>query len=80
MKIERVEVTVVGPETRRYTWSEDLPEQYQSNTLIRIFTDEGIEGVGAVWNAASYAYDRYTAEALRHLIPVLINVHSNTLI
>lgn len=73
MKIERVEVTVIGPETRRYTWSEDLPEQYQSNTLIRIFTDEGIEGVGGVWNAASYAYDRYTAEALRHLIPVLIN-------
>ena len=54
MKIERVEVTVVGPETRRYTWSEDLPEQYQSNTLIRIFTDEGIEGVGGVWNATSY--------------------------
>ena len=48
MKIERVEVTVVGPETRRYTWSEDLPEQYQSNTLIRIFTDEGSEGVGGV--------------------------------
>jgi hypothetical protein len=46
MKIERVEVTVVGPETQRYTWSEDLPEQYQSNTLIRIFTDEGIEGGG----------------------------------
>ena len=53
MKIERVEVTVVGPETRRYTWSEDLPEQYQSNTLIRIFTDEGIEGGGGVWTAAS---------------------------
>ena len=72
MQIERVEVRVVGPEERRDTWSHDLPAQYQSNTLIRLFTDDGVEGVAAVWNAASYDYDRYTAEALRHLIPALI--------
>ena len=72
MKIERVEVQVVGPETKRYTWSHDLPEQFQSITLLRIFTDSGAEGLAAVWNAASYDYDRFTAEALRHLIPVLI--------
>ena len=72
MRIERVEVQVVGPERRRHTWSHDLPEQYQSNTLLRMFTDGGVEGVAAVWNAASYDYDRYTAESLRHLMPVLI--------
>jgi L-alanine-DL-glutamate epimerase-like enolase superfamily enzyme len=72
MRIERVEVLVVGPERRHDTWSHDLPPQYQSNTLIRLFTDAGLEGVAAVWNAASYDYDRYTAEALRHLIPLLI--------
>ncbi len=72
MRIERIEVSVVGPEERRYTWSHDLPPQYQSNTLIRVFTDEGIEGVGAVWNAASHDHDRYTAESLRHLLPILI--------
>ncbi len=72
MKIERVEVRVVGPETRRYSWSHDLPEQYQTLTLLRIFTDQGIEGVAGVWNATSYGYERYTAEALRHLIPVLV--------
>jgi len=72
MRIERVEVLVVGPESRRYTWSHDLPEQYQSNTLLRVFTDSGIEGVAGVWNAAAYDYDRYTAESLRHMLPRLI--------
>lgn len=72
MKIERIEVLVVGPEERRDTWSHDLPAQYQSNTLIRVFTDNGLEGQAAVWNAASYDYDRYTAESLRHLLPILI--------
>lgn len=72
MRIDRIEVQVVGPETRRYSWSHDLPEQFQSNTLLRIFTDDGVEGIAAVWNAASYEYDTYTAQALRHLIPILI--------
>ena len=72
MQIERIEIRVVGPETRHYTWSDDLPAQHQSNTLIRIFTDSGIEGVAGVWNATSFDYDRYTAESLRHLIPILI--------
>ncbi len=50
MKIERVEVRVVAPEVQRYTWSHDLPEQYMTNTIVRILTDEGAEGVGGVSN------------------------------
>ena len=72
MQIERVEVQVVGPKVQRFTWSHDLPEQYMTNTLVRIFTDEGIEGFAGVSNYTSYDYDRYTAETLRHLIPTLI--------
>ena len=72
MKIERVEVRVVGPESRHYTWSDDLPAQHQSNTLLRCYTDSGLEGIAGVWNATSFDYDRYTAESLRHLIPILI--------
>ena len=72
MKIEHIEVRAVGPETQRHTWSHDLPEQYMTNTLVRIFTDSGIEGVGGVSNYTSYDYDRYTAETLRHMIPVLM--------
>lgn len=72
MKIDRVEVWVVGPEIQRYTWSHDIPEQYMTNTLVRIDTDEGLQGVGAISNYTSYDYDHYTAETLRHLIPILI--------
>ena len=39
MKIEKIEVYVVGPEDIHYTWSEDIPEVYQSNTIIRIYTE-----------------------------------------
>ena len=73
MKIERAEIVVIGPETKRYTWSHDLPEQFQSITILRLYTNDGVEGVAGVWNAASYEYDRYTAESLRHLLPILIN-------
>lgn len=72
MKIERAEAFLVGPEEKRYTWSHDLPEQFQSLTILRIYTDEGPEGLAAVWNAASYDYDRFTLESLRHLLPILI--------
>ena len=72
MKIERVEVHVVAPKAQRFTWSHDLPEQYMTNTVIRIFTDEGIEGTAGVSNYTSYDFDRYTAETMRHMIPALI--------
>tara|TARA_B100001123_G_scaffold433643_1_gene558787 strand:- start:1451 stop:2575 length:1125 start_codon:yes stop_codon:yes gene_type:complete len=72
LKIDRIELQVIGPELKRYTWSHDLPEQFQSLTILRLFTDDGVEGVAGVWNAASYDYDRYTAESLRHLMPVMI--------
>jgi L-alanine-DL-glutamate epimerase-like enolase superfamily enzyme len=72
MKIDRVEVRVVGPKVQRYTWSHDIPEQYMTNTIVRLYTDEGVEGIGATANYTSYDYDRYTAEAIRHMIPVLL--------
>jgi L-alanine-DL-glutamate epimerase-like enolase superfamily enzyme len=72
MRIDRVEVRVVAPKVPRYTWSQDLPEQFMTNTLVRIYTDAGVEGIGGVANYTSYDYDRYTAETLRHLIPILV--------
>ena len=72
MKIERVEVRVVAPKAQRFTWSHDLPEQYMTNTVVRIFTDDGIEGAAGVSNYTSYDFDRYTAETMRHMIPALI--------
>ena len=74
MKIDGVEVRVVAPQVERYTWSHDLPQQYMTNTIIRIRTDEGVEGLAGVSNYTSHDFDRYTAETLRHLIPDLIGL------
>jgi L-alanine-DL-glutamate epimerase-like enolase superfamily enzyme len=72
MRIDRVEVRVVAPKVPRYTWSHDLPEQFMTNTLVRIDTDAGLTGVAGVSNYTSHDYDRYTAETLRHLAPILV--------
>ena len=72
MKISKIEVRAVAPPVDRFTWSNDLPDQYSTNTIVRIFTDEGIEGVAGVWNATSFNFERYTAESIRHLVPILI--------
>ena len=29
---------IIGPEDTHYTWSEDIPEIYQTNTIIKIHT------------------------------------------
>ena len=71
MKIDNVEVRVISPRGERYTWSHDLPEQYTTITLVRIRTDDGAEGIAGVGNYTSFHSDRYTAETLRHLIPLL---------
>ena len=53
MKIERIEVRSVGPPTEQFTWSDDLPAQYATNTVLRMQTDDGVEAVSGVWNATS---------------------------
>ena len=72
MKIIRVEVRSVAPPVDRFSWSDDLPDQYSTNTIVRIYTDEGVEGVAGVWNATSFDFERYTAESIRHLAPLLL--------
>ena len=74
MRIEKVEVACrLAPKvTRVQTRSQDLPEQFMTNTLVRVYTDTGVEGVGGVTNYTSFDFDRYTGETLRHLVPILI--------
>ncbi|MFN0195661.1 MAG: mandelate racemase/muconate lactonizing enzyme family protein [Planctomycetaceae bacterium] len=72
MKVTRIEVRVVAPQVTRYTWSHDLPEQFMTNTIVRIETDEGVTGIGGVSNYTSFDFDRYTAETIRHLIPIVV--------
>ena len=62
MRISRVEVLAVAPPVERYRWSDDLPEQFMTNTVVRIEVDTGQFGTGGVWNGTSFEHDRYTAE------------------
>ena len=57
MKIEKIEIYVIGPEDLHYTWSHDIPPIFQSNTIIKVYTDEEIIGEAGVWNAAYFDYD-----------------------
>src|SRR5437867_3523112 len=73
MKIDDVEVRVVAPQVQRYTWSYNLPEQYMTTTIVRIRTSEGVEGIGGISNYTSFDFDHYTAEVIRHMVPLLLN-------
>ena len=44
MKIEKIDVFVIGPEDIHYTWSHDIPPIFQSNTIVRIYTDSNVIG------------------------------------
>jgi L-alanine-DL-glutamate epimerase-like enolase superfamily enzyme len=72
LTIERAEVHVVGPETKRLAWAHDMPEQYMTNTILRLRTRGGLEGIAGAPSYTDYAFDRAVAENLRPLLPKLI--------
>jgi len=70
--IDRAEIHVVGPETQRFAWAHDMPEQYMTNTILRLRTKGGLEGVAGGPSYTDYAFDRAVAENVRPLLPKLI--------
>ena len=62
----------MAPEVARFRWDDSLPEFFCTNTVVRILTDAGVEGVAGVSNYTNYDFDRYTAECTRHIIPILL--------
>ena len=70
--IERAEVFVVGPETERYAWAEGMSEQFMANTVLRLTTRGGLEGVAGAAMCSSHGFDRSVAETLRYLLPEVI--------
>ena len=67
--VERAEVFVVGPPTERYAWSESMSEQFMANTVLRLTTRGGLEGVAGAAMCSSHEFDRSVAETLRYLLP-----------
>jgi L-alanine-DL-glutamate epimerase-like enolase superfamily enzyme len=72
LEIERVDVSVIGPDTTRYVWASDMGGQFMTNTLVRLTTRGGLEGIGAAPSYTEHAYDLSVAETLRPLLPKLI--------
>jgi L-alanine-DL-glutamate epimerase-like enolase superfamily enzyme len=59
----------VGPETERYAWALEMPAQFMSNTILKLTTAGGLEGVAGAAMCSSHAFDRSVAETLRYLLP-----------
>ncbi len=72
LAIDRAEVWVVGPETERYAWALEMPDQYMANTILKLTTKGGLAGVAGAVMCSSHAFDRSVAETLRYLLPEVI--------
>ncbi len=69
LAIDRAEVWVVGPETERYAWALEMPEQYMAQTILKLTTAGGLDGIAGAVMCSSHAFDRSVAETLRYLLP-----------
>jgi len=69
LTIDRIQVYVVGPATERYAWADGMAEQYMSNTILRLTTKGGLEGVAGAASCTDFMFDKAPAETLRTLLP-----------
>jgi L-alanine-DL-glutamate epimerase-like enolase superfamily enzyme len=72
LALDRAEVWVVGPETERYAWALEMPDQFMSNTILKLTAAGGLECVAGAAMCSSHAFDRSIAETLRYLLPEVI--------
>lgn len=72
LEIERVQVYAVGPETERYTWATNHTQQYVTNTIARITTKGGLEGVAGAMSVTEFGFSAAVAETMRRMLPLLI--------
>jgi L-alanine-DL-glutamate epimerase-like enolase superfamily enzyme len=69
LAISRIDVHVVGPNTPRVAWAGDLTPMYQANTIVRLRSQGGLEGIGASFSYTEFDYNCALAEAMRPLLP-----------
>lgn len=70
-RIERIEARVVAPPMERFTWA-NLPPQFQTEIIVRIWDDDGNEGLGATPAYSASGFDLSLFETVRRLAPQLI--------
>lgn len=67
--ITRVEVLAVGPDVPCQSWAWNLPPQYATLTIVRVFDALGNEGVGATPSYSRDRFDLSLLESLRLIAP-----------
>ena len=72
LEIDRVQVYAVGPQTERYTWAKNHTAQFVTNTVARITTKGGLEGVAGAMSVTEFGFSAAVAETLRRLLPLVI--------
>ena len=72
LEIDRIEVYAVGPEVARYRWVWNMAEQFMTNTVIRVFTKGGLEGIAGAISFSEYGFSSAVAETLRRMAPDLL--------
>ena len=70
--IERVRVCAVGPDTERHAWATDPAEPLVTNTIARITTRGGMEGVAGAMSVNELCFSSAVAETMRPMVPHLI--------
>lgn len=67
--IARVEVSAVGPDVALQGWASDLPPQHATLTIVRVFDEDGVEGVGGTPSYSTGRFDLALLESLRLIVP-----------
>lgn len=71
--IKKVEIFVTGDENQdRPRWATYLEDIFTTNTIVRITTEDGYEGVGATISYTENHFDLSIGETIRLYIPKLI--------
>jgi L-alanine-DL-glutamate epimerase-like enolase superfamily enzyme len=73
-RIVKVRVYAVGPDVKKWSWASDLPEQYITNNIVRVYAEDGTEGIGGAVSAAVNQYDLSIAELIRPAARSLIGL------
>jgi L-alanine-DL-glutamate epimerase-like enolase superfamily enzyme len=70
--IERIEVWAVGPDVALQSWATGLSPQHATLTIVRVFDEDGMEGVGATPSYSTDRFDLAVLESLRLIAPRVI--------
>ena len=71
--IKRIRVYVTKTGIPKHTWSPTMPKMWTTNTIVRITTHEGLEGIGSVFSSTEHGVDRGVAEGMRPLLRGLVS-------